>query len=196
MKFIKSTIINTEEKSLLEDNWISIFNSQDSSYKSKKLLLEVLIGMFYAFGLGYSLFYLDNLIKVGTMFVLFFIVLFIAIIIPHEFLHLLFFKSKDNIVIRYNYIKLMFVANSDGTISKSRSIIMLLTPFILFTVLPTVIINIVGFNVFLYALASVNAVKSGRDLLNIGLITKNVPNSCNLKLQNYDFYYNTDIEKI
>ncbi|MGL5087215.1 MAG: hypothetical protein ACRC68_16130, partial [Clostridium sp.] len=94
MKFIKSNISNSGNEDLLDKSWRSVSDSKNKSYKSKKLFVELILGIIYAFGFGYSLFFLDNLIESIILFLISLIVLFIIIIIPHETLHIIYLKPK------------------------------------------------------------------------------------------------------
>lgn len=189
MKFLKENTPYNSNYSYLNHDWNLNYSLEKTSFMNRKLLVEVIIACGYAFGLGYNLFYSRSVLKTGLLFLVLLGVGYLLIIIPHEFSHVICYKSKENVVIRYVLLKLTFISSFNGTISKTRALILLILPFITFTIIPTVASYLLDFNIFLYALASANAIKSGIDLLNFIFIIKNAPKNAILKVDEYDFYF-------
>lgn len=189
MKFLKGNLPDTSKNQYLTDNFKLIYTIKEKSFLYISLFIEVLIACIYAFGLGYSLSFFDNLFKTGIIFLILLGISYLIIIIPHEFLHVLFYKTKDNVTINYNLWQLRFISYFDGIISKRRALILISTPFIILSIIPTIISYLLGFNLFLYALASANAIKSGIDVLNLILIFINVPNNSNLIINENNIYF-------
>ena len=188
MIFLKGTVLNDSNYLHSSDEWNLIDDLDKKSFISIKLLVKVIIACGYAFGLGYSLFYLDNPIKTGFLFLGLLAVSYLILIIPHEFLHVLFYPNKKNVIIRYTLSKLKFVSYINGTISKSLMLLSLILPFIIFSIIPSIIIYLFDFNLFLYAFASANAIMSGRDIFNFIFIIKSTPKKEYLKIDQYGIY--------
>lgn len=191
MKFFKGNSLNNFDNSP-GDDWKLIYSLQNKKFNTIKILIEVLIMSCYAFGLGYSLFYLQNIMKTSIVFLIVFLISYLIILLPHEVLHVIWYPNKNDVNIIYSLLKLKFISYTDGSISKPRALVILIVPFIILTIIPTVISYLLGFNLFLYALASSNAIKSGIDLLNFILIIKNVPANSILKVDGYNFYFKTN----
>lgn len=192
MKFLKINMQNNDDSSFSKDKWKFISDLKEKSFNRTLLLFQVIIACSYAFGVGYSLYYIDNTIITAFNFLILFVFIYIIIVIPHEFLHILCYKSKKNVVVKYNLLKLYFISHYNGILSKKRVFILLLLPFITFTIIPTIISYILEFNIFLYALASANAIISSRDLLNVILMLKNAPKGSKLKIYENNLYYFTN----
>ena len=192
MKFLKGNTPYNCTCLDLNNEWKAIHSLKKKYFSFIKLLIELIMACIYAFGLGYNLFYLDRVLKTGLIFLVLLVVSYLFIIIPHEFLHVLCYKTKDNVIIRYSLIKLKLVSYFDGTISKSRALVLIILPFIVFTIIPTVASYLLGFNIFLYAIASANSIKSGVDLLNFIFVIKNAPKNGILIVNEYDFYFKSE----
>lgn len=191
MKFLKNNISYNTNEIYLSDNSNPVYNCEKKTFLSLKLFIQVIIASIYAFGLGYSLFYVDEVIKNGLIFLVLLALNYLIIIIIHELLHVLCYPANDKVIIRYSLSRLTFFSSSDENVSKIRSLLLLILPFITLTVFPSIISYSLGFNMFLYAFASANAIKSGSDLLNIVLIIKNVPKDGYLKIFGDNFYLET-----
>ncbi|GAB6170249.1 hypothetical protein JCM1393_27090 [Clostridium carnis] len=168
MKFLLSKN-NNLNSSLELGNYYFNETIDKKNYMSIILISKIILACFYAFGLGYSLFYCaDNMVTTGFIFLGLLILCCFALEIPHEFIHLLFFpqalKNKET-YLEYNYKKLQATTYSENKLTKFRFLCMLITPFILLTIIPTIISYYLEFNIYLYAIASANAIISGSDLI-------------------------------
>lgn len=191
MRFLNRNILDASNYSHSTDEWRLIYDLDKKSFISLKLLVDLIIACIYAFGLGYSLFYLDNPIKTGALFLGILAASYLILIIPHEFLHVLCYPNKKNIIIGYTLSKLKFISYIKETISKPRILLSLILPFVIFSIIPSIIIYLFDFNLFLYAIASANAIKSSRDIFNFILIIKNAPKKEHLKIDQYGIYFKT-----
>lgn len=188
MKFLKDNVLDDSKSLVSSDEWRLIYSLDKKKFMLIKLLIEVFIACAYAFGLGYSLFFLDNPIKIGALFIPILIIGSLFIIIPHELLHGLCYPIKKNITIIYTLSKLKIILYTRDIISKSRILILLILPFILLSIIPSIIIYVFDFNLLLYALASANAIRCGQDLLNFIFIIKNTPKNSSFKINQQGIY--------
>lgn len=190
MKFLKNNISYNSNDLYLDNNFNSIYNFEKTHFVSIKIFIQVTVACIYAFGLGFSLFYLGTVIKNGLVFLALLALSFLIIIILYELSHILFYpnKDKDKVTICYSLLPLAFFSCFDDSISKGRALSLLVIPFIILAIFPTIASYLLGFNLFLYAFASAGAIKTSTDLLNLILILKNVPQDGVLKICGYDFY--------
>lgn len=175
----KDQILN---ESMLDDN-----NLIDKGKFSTIILIsKVIVAMVYAFGLGYSLFFLgDNYIKVGVKFIGLLIISYIFIDFPYSFFKALFLPkvfNKDIITLQLNPYTLAIDISSKINISIARVIISIVIPFILLVVIPTIVSYILEFNMYLYLLASSSAVIATKDIIYLILIIKNYSKGSKIKL--------------
>ena len=190
MRFMKYSSIDSSNCTQLTDEWNLIYDL-DKKFLVK-LFFQVIIICCYAFGLGYSLFYLDNLLMNVGIFLLLLILSYLIMLIPHELVHYICYPNKDNVIIKHNLLKLKFTACIDGTISKQLALISLILPFIIFSIIPSIIIYLSSFNLFLYAIASANAIKSSKDIYNYIFIIKNISKNELLKINEHGIYLRCD----
>lgn len=143
-------------------------------YLNRRVLFRILFIILYGFGFGYMLAFNTssiNDIKMSVRnFVLFYIVSFYLIQIPHEFIHTIFypapFKNHKNSLVFFNK-KRIVTTELEENINPFMLCLSLITPFILFSILPLIAIEYIGFDLYLYCLSFANAILSSDDLLNI-----------------------------
>lgn len=165
----------------------------DNKFKRIKLLTGTFIASIYAFGFGYSLsYYTGKVIHTGINFLIFFALTYYIIMILHEFIHSLILPNclSENIIVIYNLKKLSIYAYSNKEVSKGRLLLTLVVPLILLTIIPTVISYILGFNIYLYVLASANAIICTEDFMNFFLLIKNTPSNSKIYMRDGKLYYN------
>ncbi|ATD55078.1 metalloprotease family protein [Clostridium chauvoei] len=171
----------------------SITKLHDNKFKSIKLLTGTFIASIYAFGFGYSLSYCTGkVIYTGISFLILFALTYYIIMMLHEFIHSLILPNclSESVIIRYNLKRLSIYAYSNIEISKGRMLLTLAMPLLLLTIIPTIISYILGFSIYLYVLASVNAIISAEDFMNFFLIVKNTPNNSKIYMKDEKLYYN------
>lgn len=159
------------------------------------LISKVIVALIYAFGLGYSLFFLgDEYIKVGIKFLGLLIILYIFIDFPYSLLKALFLPkvfNKDIINLQLNPYTMAIDITSKIKISKVRVILSIIIPFILLAVIPTIASYILEFNMYLYLLASSSAIIAIKDLIYLILIIKNNTKGSKIKLSTNEFIFYT-----
>ncbi|MGG7143237.1 metalloprotease family protein [Clostridium nigeriense] len=150
------------------------------------LISKVIVAMVYAFGLGYSLFFLgENYIKVGIKFLSLLIISYIFIDFPYSFLKALFLPkvfNKDTINLQVNPYTLAIDISSRINISIVRIIMSIIIPFILLAIIPTIASYILEFNMYLYLLASSSAIIATKDIIYLILIIKKYSKGSKIKL--------------
>lgn len=181
-----------------EDLTEDYLDNHNIIYKSKysKLIFffKVIVAIAYAFGLGYSLFFLgDEYIKVGKLFLALLIIFYIVIGYPYSLIKALLLPKvfkKDNINLVINPFTMAINIKSKIKISKIRIIISSLVPCILLAVIPTIASYILEFNLYLYAIASSAAIISVRDIIYLLVIIKNyfMGDFIQLELNKFIFY--------
>ena len=128
----------------------------------KILFFKVIIALAYAFGLGYNLAsYGDDFIYKGIKFLVLLISeyflldyiysLFIALILPNPF-------SKENITFDFRILNSNVI--SKDKVKKSRLIIAYIVPFIILSIIPTLIFITYGFDIYFYSYISCIMIKS------------------------------------
>ena len=152
-----------------------IENYDRDKYLNRRILIRILFILLYGFGFGYMLAsYSTNIrdIKIIIVnFIIFYILSFYLIQIPHEFIHTLFynkpFKNINNSLVFFNK-KRIVTSELNEEIHPALLCFNLIIPFILFSVLPLIAIEWLGeFDLYLYSLSFANAILSSDDLLNI-----------------------------
>lgn len=165
-----------------------------SKYSTLIFFFKVIVAIAYAFGLGYSLFFVgDEYIKVGKIFLALLIISYIVIEYPYALIKALFLPmvfKKDNINLVINPFTMNINIKSKIKISKIRIIISSLVPCILLAVIPTIASYILEFNLYLYAIASAVAIISVRDIIYLLVIIKNyfMGDFIQLELNKFIFY--------
>lgn len=145
-----------------------------TKYLNRRILFRVLFIILYGFGFGYMLALnvetINDVIISVRDFTLFYIVSFYLIQIPHEFIHTIFypnpFKNSKNSLVFFNK-KRIVTSELGEDIHPFILCISLITPFILFSIMPLITIKYIGFDLYLYCLSFANAILSSDDLLNI-----------------------------
>lgn len=189
---MKISIINKRNQFTNESNKPNVTDNNDFAVIKKDkssrniLIFKVIIAVLYAFGLGYSLFFFgDNFIKVGVKFVLILIPLYYIIDLPYSIIKSLLLPkvfSNDEIIIALNPLTLESTIITKSVVSKSRYILSILIPFILFSVVPTILSYYLEFNFYLYLIASAAAIISMKDIIYLLNILKYNFKGSNIKL--------------
>lgn len=163
------------------------------NYSSVIFFLKVLVATLYAFGLGYSLFFLgDDFIHVGKLFLALLIISYIFIEYPYAFIKALFLPKvlkKDNINLEINPFTMAIDIRSKIKISKVRIIFSLIIPCILFAVIPTIASYMLEFNIYLYAIAAAAAIISTKDIIYLLIILKNYSLGNSIQLESNEFIF-------
>lgn len=189
---LKISIINKRNQFTNESNKPNVTDNNEFAVIKKDkfsrniLIFKVIIAVLYAFGLGYSLFFFgDDFIKVGVKFVLILIPLYYIIDLPYSIIKSLLLPkvfSNDEIIIALNPLTLDSTIITKSVVSKSRYILSILIPFILFIVVPTILSYSLEFNFYLYLIASAAAIISMKDIIYLLNILKHNFKGSNLKL--------------
>lgn len=196
MKFLKeiSSIPANDDEDLLE----SVNNLTTYKFDLINLSMKISISVIYAFGLGYSLFYCNGkIISTFIRFLILFLLTYYLIKVLHEFIHALTLPKifSNNVNLLFNFKILSVNVYSNSSVSKYRVILFLLIPIIILTFIPTILSYLLGFNIYLYVLASINAILSSKDILNLILVIKNIDNDCNILIKPNKLYYNKNTGK-
>lgn len=195
MKFLKEiSSIPANDEDLLE----SVNNLTTYKFNFINLLIKISISIIYAFGLGYSLFYCNGkIISTFIRFLMLFLLTYYLIKVLHEFIHALTLPKifSNNVNLLFNFKTLSVNVYSNSSVSKYRIIFFLLIPIIILTFIPTILSYLLGFNIYLYVLASVNAILSSKDILNLILVIKNINNDYNILIKPNKLYYNKNTGK-
>lgn len=145
-------------------------------YLNRRILIRILFILLYGYGFGYMLAIesstIQNLKMVVINFVIFYILNFYLIQIPHEFIHTLFYKNpfkNNNSLVFFNKKRIVTVELNEN-IHPTLLCLNLIMPFILFSILPLILIYCLKkFDLYLYSLSFANSILSSDDLLNIVL---------------------------
>lgn len=145
-------------------------------YLNRRILIRILFILLYGYGFGYMLAIesstIQNLKMVVINFVIFYILNFYLIQIPHEFIHTLFYKNpfkNNNSLVFFNKKRIITVELNEN-IHPTLLCLNLIMPFILFSILPLILIYCLKkFDLYLYSLSFANSILSSDDLLNIVL---------------------------
>lgn len=152
-----------------------IENYNRDKYLNRRILIRILFILLYGYGFGYMLAsYSTNIQDVKIIivnFIIFYILSFYLIQIPHEFIHTLFynkpFKNTNNSLVFFNK-KRIVTSELNEEIHPALLYFNLIMPFILFSILPLIAIEWLGeFDLYLYSISFANAILSSDDLLNI-----------------------------
>lgn len=183
-------------------------------YLNRRILIRILFILLYGYGFGYMLAIHSTTIqdiKITIVnFIIFYILSFYLIQIPHEFIHTLFyknpFKNTSNSLVFFNK-KRIVTSELNEEIHPALLCFNLIMPFILFSLLPLIAIEFLGeFDLYLYSLSFANAILSSDDLLNIVLqffVKSNedgykklfiIPNNYDYLIENEDFSESNDIK--
>ncbi len=185
--------IAKKKEHLTEDSSNNYNIIDKENYSSIIFFLKVLVAISYAFGLGYSLFFLgDDYIHVGKTFFALLIISYIFIEYPYAFIKALFLPKvlkKDNINLEINPFTMAIDISSKVKISKVRIIFSLIVPCILFAVIPTIASYMLEFNIYLYAIASSAAIISVKDIIYLIILIKNNSLGNKIKLESNEFIF-------
>lgn len=183
-------------------------------YLNRRILIRILFILLYGYGFGYILASYSTTIEdikiTIANFIIFYILSFYLIQIPHEFIHTLFyknpFKNTSNSLVFFNN-KRIVTSELKEEIHPALLCFNLVMPFILFSLLPLIAIECLrGFDLYLYSLSFANAILSSDDLLNIVLqffVKSNedgykklfiIPNNYDYLIENEDFSESNDIK--
>ena len=146
-------------------------------YLNRRILIRILFILLYGYGFGYMLAIesstIQNLKMVVINFVIFYILNFYLIQIPHEFIHTLFYKNpfkNNNSLVFFNKKRIVTVELNEN-IHPTLLCLNLIMPFILFSILPLILIYCLKkFDLYLYSLSFANSILSSDDLLNLVLL--------------------------
>lgn len=178
----------SNENSFKENNIIN-----KSNYSSIILFSKVIVALIYAFGLGYSLFFIgDEFIKQGLIFLVLLILSYIILEYPYAFLKALFLPKvfkKDNINLQINIYTMAIDISSKISISIVRVILSLIFPFIILAIIPTIASYLLEFNMYFYVIASSSAIIATKDLIYLFLILKNSAKGNRIKLSTDEFIF-------
>lgn len=169
-------------------------------YLNRRVFIRILFTLIYGYGFGYILAIEATTIqeiKITIInFIVFYILSFYLIQIPHEFIHTLFykkpFKNSGNTLVFFNK-KRIVTSELNEEIHSTLLCLSLIMPFILFSIMPLIIIQYLGYvDLYLYSLSFANAILSSDDLLNIILQLFVKPNEKGFKRlyvipNNYDY---------
>lgn len=171
-------------------------------YLNRRILIRILFILLYGYGFGYMLAIesstIQNLKMVVINFVIFYILNFYLIQIPHEFIHTLFYKNpfkNNNSLVFFNKKRIVTVELNEN-IHPTLLCLNLIMPFILFSILPLILIYCLKkFDLYLYSLSFANSILSSDDLLNIVLqfFIKSNEEGCKRLFvvpNNYDYFIN------
>jgi len=189
---LKISIAKNKEH-LTEDSSDNYNIIDKENYSSVIFFLKVLVAILYAFGLGYSLFFLgDDFIHVGKLFLALLIISYILIEYPYAFIKALFLPKvlkKDNINLEINPFTMAINIRSKIRIAKVRIGFSLIIPCILFAVIPTIASYILEFNIYLYAIAASAAIISTKDIIYLLVILKNSSLGNSIQLESNEFIF-------
>lgn len=183
-------------------------------YLNRRILIRILFILLYGYGFGYMLGSYSTTIQdikiTIANFIIFYILSFYLIQIPHEFIHTLFyknpFKNTNNSLVFFNN-KRIVTSELKEEIHSALLCLNLIMPFILFSILPLIVIYCLGeFDLYLYSLSFANSILSSDDLLNIVLqffVKSNeegckklfvIPNNYDYLINNEDSFENNTLE--
>ena len=174
-------------------------------YLNRRILIRILFILLYGYGFGYMLGSYSTTIQdikiTIANFIIFYILSFYLIQIPHEFIHTLFyknpFKNTNNSLVFFNN-KRIVTSELKEEIHSALLCLNLIMPFILFSILPLIVIYCLGeFDLYLYSLSFANSILSSDDLLNIVLQFFVISNEEGCKKifvipNNYDYLINNE----
>lgn len=174
-------------------------------YLNRRILIRILFILLYGYGFGYMLGSYSTTIQdikiTIANFIIFYILSFYLIQIPHEFIHTLFyknpFKNTNNSLVFFNN-KRIVTSELKEEIHSALLCLNLIMPFILFSILPLIVIYCLGeFDLYLYSLSFANSILSSDDLLNIVLqfFVKSNEEGCKKLFvipNNYDYLINNE----
>lgn len=172
MKIVLGRFIKKKEEFDSENIVCPIKGYDRDKYLNRRIFFRILFILIYGFGLGYIIgltsVTIHDVKVIIFNFILFYICNFYLIQIPHEFIHMLFYPNpfKNNKMIFFNKKRIVTTELSEF-IKPLLLVLSLITPFILFSILPLIAIYFIGFNIYLYTLSFANAILSSDDLLNI-----------------------------
>ena len=174
-------------------------------YLNRRIFIRIIFVLLYGYGFGYMLAIESTTIKDIKLtiinFIIFYIISFYLIQIPHEFIHTLFykkpFKNSSNNLVFFNKKRIVTVELNEE-IHPILLCLNLIMPFILFSIIPLIVICWLGeFDLYLYSLSFANAILSSDDLLNIVLqfFVKSNEEGCKKLFvipNNYDYLINNE----
>ena len=174
-------------------------------YLNRRIFIRIIFVLLYGYGFGYMLGIESTTIKDVKLtiinFIIFYILSFYLIQIPHEFIHTLFykkpFKNSSNSLVFFNKKRIVTVELNEE-IHPILLCLNLIMPFILFSIIPLIVICWLGeFDLYLYSLSFANAILSSDDLLNIVLqfFVKSNEEGCKKLFvipNNYDYLINNE----
>ena len=204
MQIVLGRFIKKKEDFDSENIICPIKDYDRDKYLNRRIIIRILFVILYGYGLGYIIALNSNTIndiKITVInFTLFYVINFYLIQIPHEFIHILFyskaFSNKKNKLVFLNKKRIVTTELEEDT-NQWLMILSLITPFLLFSILPIVLISNIGFDIYLYTLSFANAILSSEDLLNIILLFFSKKNNEGKKTlyvipNNYDYLLNND----
>lgn len=200
MKIDLGRFIKRKEEYDSENIICPIKDYNRDKYLNRRIFIRILFVLIYGYGFGYMLAIETTTIqeiKITIVnFIIFYILSFYLIQIPHEFTHTLFyrkpFKNTGNSLVFFNK-KRIVTSELNEEIHSTLLCISLVMPFILFSIVPLIVIQYLGqFDLYLYSLSFANAILSSDDLLNIILQLFVKPNENDFKRlyvipNNYDY---------
>ena len=158
MQIVLGRFIKKKEDFDSENIICPIKDYDRDKYLNRRIIIRILFVILYGYELGYMLALNSNTIndiKVTVInFVLFYALNFYLIQIPHEFIHTLFYSKA------FTNKKRIVTTELEENTNTWLMILSLITPFLLFSILPIVLINNIGFDIYLYSLSFANAILS------------------------------------
>ena len=147
-------------------------------YLNLRMLIRVSLSLPYVYFFGRRIFYdctnITDIINYTFRFIFYYVALFYLLQIVHEFIHLISLPnpfSKRNKILVLNK-KRLFTSSLQNEYSTLSLCISLILPFILFSIIPIILIIFWRYNLLLLALSLANTILSSDDLLNIILLLK------------------------
>lgn len=208
MQIVLGRFIKKKEDFDSENIICPIKDYDRDKYLNRRIIIRTLFVILYGYGLGYTIglnFNTINDIKITLInFTLFYVLNFYLIQIPHEFIHVLFyskgFTSKKNKIVFFNKKRIVTTELKEDT-NNWIMILSLITPFLVFSILPILLINNIGFDIYLYTLSFANAILSSEDLLNIILLLFSKKNDKGKKAlyvipNNYNYLLNNNTPSV
>lgn len=176
-------------KTELEEKNLNILTSVKSNKYSIIIgFIMTFLGCICSFVFGYQLYYLPgSTLSNLLMFLVLFVIANFTIVIPHELLHMIWFPREfkgDELVLGYNKGTHSFYTFLQSPNKQWKTLLSLLTPLILLTVIPFIIMftNGGGFNLIAFAFIVANLVLCSNDIYNFLVIFLKSPSNSKVKI--------------
>lgn len=186
MKLVLDSVPYFNKEELEKNNLKVLTTIKSNRYSIIIGSIMVLLACICSFEFGRQLYYLSgSTISNLLIFLVMLVIMNFIMIVPHELSHMIYYPktfNKDELVIGFSKANHSFYCYQKNPQKQFKVLLSLLTPLILFTVIPYCIICIKGFNLIIFAVIVANLIMSANDIYNFIVIFFKAPLNSKIRI--------------